>query len=116
MSSETTTKTLDEVTPIIFFDSEDYWRTEPVYAAGAPPKPGINVEPMIRNILTYGLASGGRPKPDVDESLDAKLLFTTDHPSIITALRDHQQASQRNLNFALAAEPLKIGTLRMNRR
>jgi predicted Rossmann-fold nucleotide-binding protein len=108
-------KKLDDVTPIIFFDTDKFWQTDPVYSPGAPPKPGINVVPMIRNMLTYGLCSGGKPKSDVDACLDAKLLFTTDHHDIITTLREHQQTAQRNLGFALAAEPLKVSTLRMNR-
>jgi hypothetical protein len=51
----------------------------------------------------------------VDACLDAKLLFTTDHAEVLRALREHEEASQRNVHYGLAAEPLKITTLRMNR-
>ncbi|XUM24089.1 hypothetical protein ACRAVF_13180 [Bradyrhizobium oligotrophicum S58] len=78
--------------------------------------PGIDLEKLVRHSLTLGLVSAARPKSEVDACLDNKLLFTTDHQAIITALRGHEQASRRNLSFALAAQPLKIGTLRMNRR
>ncbi|MET4233944.1 putative Rossmann-fold nucleotide-binding protein [Bradyrhizobium sp. i1.4.4] len=109
-------KTLDEVTPMIFFDVEKYWETDPVMEEMKATTPGINVKPTIRPILTFGLVSEKRHKKDVEACLDKKLLFTTDHAVIIDALREHEEQSQKNLTFALAAEPLKIGTLRMNRR
>jgi hypothetical protein len=108
-------KTLDQVTPMIFFDDEKYWETAAVIGETGATTPGIDVKPTIRPILTFGLVSEQRTK-HVERCLDEKLLFTTDHAAIIAALRGHENASQRNLNFALAAEPLKIGTLRMNRR
>jgi len=107
---------LDDLTPMIFFDGDDFWRTDPKIGQTGAEKPGIQVEPMVRHILTYGLVSSQRPKDAVDASLKEKLLFTTEHAAIIHALRGHQETSQRNLNFALAAEPLKISGLRMNRR
>ncbi|MHC6157661.1 hypothetical protein ACVSQB_38565 [Bradyrhizobium elkanii] len=109
-------KTLDEVTPMIFFDADNYWESDPVMGETRAITSSINVKPTIRPILTLGLVSEKRPKPAVEACLDEKLLFTTDHTSIIKALRGHQKRSQQNLTFALAAEPLKIGTLRMNRR
>ncbi|WOH80326.1 hypothetical protein RX327_31645 [Bradyrhizobium sp. BEA-2-5] len=109
-------KTLDEITPMIFFDAGKFWETDPVMGETRAMTSSINVEPTIRPILTLGLVSEKRPKPAVEACLDEKLLFTTDHTSIIKALRGHQKKSQQNLTFALAAEPLKIGTLRMNRR
>ncbi|MGY8633548.1 hypothetical protein RAD15_13805 [Bradyrhizobium sp. 14AA] len=109
-------KTLEEVTPMIFFDGDKYWETDPLLGETQATTPGINVHPTIRPILAFGLVSEKRPKGDVEACLDEKLLFTTDHASIIKVLRGHEKTSQRNLTFALAAEPLKIGTLRMNRR
>ncbi|WP_271593081.1 hypothetical protein [Bradyrhizobium sp. CCBAU 65884] len=108
-------KTLDEVTPMVFFDPDKYWEVDSVMGDARATSPGINVKPTIRPILMLGLVADKRPKKEVEECLDEKLLFTTDHPSIIKALRGHQKTSQQNLSFALAAEPLKIGTLRMNR-
>jgi predicted Rossmann-fold nucleotide-binding protein len=107
---------LEDVTPMIFFDGDDFWRTDADLGPTGASRPGIQVEPMIRHILTYGLTSPKRPKVDVDASLKEKLLFTIDHAAVIHALRGHEDTSQRNLSFALAAEPLKISTLRMNRR
>jgi predicted Rossmann-fold nucleotide-binding protein len=109
-------KKLKQVTPMIFFDCDDYWRVDPDIGRTGASKPGINVDPMVRHILTFGLVSPDRPKEAVDACLDQKLLFTTDHTTVIAALREHEETSQRNLTFALAAEPLKISTLRMNRR
>lgn len=109
-------KELDELTPMAFFDGDDFWRTDPAMSETGADKPGIQVEPMIRHILSYGLISPKRPKTAVDASLKEKLLFTTDHAEIIGALRKHEKQSQSNLSYALAAEPLKISTLRMNRR
>ncbi|MGJ5181872.1 hypothetical protein ACQR16_34460 [Bradyrhizobium oligotrophicum] len=109
-------KKLDELTPMIFFDGDDFWRTEAEMGPTGANKPGILVEPMIRHILTYGITSPAKPKDAVDASLLQKLLFTTDHAAIIAALREHAEKAQTNLNYALAAEPLKIATLRMNRR
>ncbi|RXH24054.1 hypothetical protein XH99_28590 [Bradyrhizobium nanningense] len=101
---------------MIFFDGDDFWRTEAEMGPTGANKPGILVEPMIRHILTYGITSPAKPKDAVDASLLQKLLFTTDHAAIIAALREHAEKAQNNLSYALAAEPLKIATLRMNRR
>ena len=109
-------KKFKEVTPMIFFDVEDFWRIDPEISQTGASKPGIKVEPMIRHILTFGLVSPQRPKDEVDACLNEKLLFTTDHSTIIAALREHEETSQRNLAFALGSEPLEISTLRMNRR
>jgi predicted Rossmann-fold nucleotide-binding protein len=109
-------KTLPDVTPMIFFDAEGYWATDPVMGETGPSTPGINAARTIRPMLTLGLVSQDRPKTEVDKCLDQKLLFTTDHATILQALRGHEAASQRNLAYALAGEPLKISTLRMNRR
>ena len=108
-------KKLKDVTPMIFFDDEAYWQTDPVIGETGATTKTINVQRMIRPILSVGLVSRTKPKTDVDRCLDEKLLFTTDHAAVLHALRGHEETSQRNLAFALASEPLKISTLRMNR-
>ncbi|WP_152033715.1 SLOG cluster 4 domain-containing protein [Bradyrhizobium sp. DOA9] len=109
-------KSLDEVTPMIFFDPDKYWELDPLMGEAGATSPSINVKPTIRPILILGLGSDKRPTKEVEACLDQKLLFTTDHAAIVKALRGHEKKSQQNLTFALAAEPLKIGTLKMNRR
>jgi hypothetical protein len=51
---------------------------------------------MIRHILTFGLVSQDRPKKTVDACLDEKLLFTTDHATVMAALRGHEKTSQQS--------------------
>lgn len=109
-------KKLEDVTPIIFFDEKDYWRTTAEISPTGATRPGIDLQPTVRDILSFGLTSAVRPKDQVDACLDAKLLFTTDHREVLRALRGHEQASQRNLQFALNGEVFKISTIRMNRR
>jgi predicted Rossmann-fold nucleotide-binding protein len=109
-------KTLDEITPMIFFDGDGFWQTDPVIGETGATTPGVNAKSMIHPILSFGLVSQKRPKGSVEACLGEKLLFTTDHGTIIRALRGHEQTSQRNLTYALDAKPLKISTLRMNRR
>ncbi len=108
-------KDLKDVTPMLFFDVEKYWQTDPVIGETGATTKTINVERMIRPILSVGLVSKTKPKTEVDRCLDEKLLFTTDHAAVLRALRGHEDTSQRNLAYALASEPLKISTLRMNR-
>lgn len=88
----------------------------PSWVRPAITKPGIQLEPAVRHILTYGLTSAAKTKDEVDQALKSKLIFTTDHHEIIGVLRSHEWVSQQNLTYALAAQPLKIPTLRMNRK
>lgn len=109
-------KKLDDVTPMIFFDRDDYWRKDADYADPAKPAPGIKLDVAVRNALEFGLRSAKLPPAEVDHCLDDKLRFTNDVDAIIGVLQSHSAASKRNLNYALAAEPMKLSGLRMNRR
>jgi predicted Rossmann-fold nucleotide-binding protein len=109
-------KTTNDVTPMIFFDRGDYWRKDATYPTGGPVSAGVKLDTTVRNILTLGLRSARFPEAEVNACLDTKLKFTIDHEDIIAALNSHKIASQRNLSFALAAQPLNVTTLRMNRR
>ncbi|MGY3450350.1 SLOG cluster 4 domain-containing protein [Bradyrhizobium sp. USDA 4353] len=108
-------KKLEDMTPMIFFDGDNFWSTDAVMNDTGAEKPGIQVEPVVRHIFAYGLTSSTKTKPEVDQALESKLLFTTDHQKIIGVLRSHEKVAQQNLTYALAAQPLKIPTLRMNR-
>lgn len=110
-------KKLEEVTPMIFFDHEGFWQTEPDYTN--PPKivSGIKVEALVHKSLELGLRSSGMFKwEDVKSCLEQKLLFTNKTGDIVAALHGHAAASKQNLNFAISAQLMKLGGLRMNRR
>ena len=59
-------KKLADVTPMIFLDGDDFWRTSPIMGEVGATRPGINLQPAIREILTFGLVSDERPKDKVD--------------------------------------------------
>ncbi|MEH2480434.1 putative Rossmann-fold nucleotide-binding protein [Nitrobacteraceae bacterium AZCC 2146] len=109
-------KKLDEVTPMIFFDRDDYWRRDADYGDPAKTVPGIKLDVTVRNALEFGLRSGKLPPADVKRCLDEKLRLTNDVDVTISALQSHAAASKRNLNYALAAQPMMLSGLRMNRR
>jgi Possible lysine decarboxylase len=109
-------KSPDDVTPMIFFDRDDYWRKDPELDEGHPLLPSLKLDVVVANAIALGLRSAGFHKEDVERCLSTKIKFTIDLMAITNALEAHAQASQRNLRFALASEPLHIGTLRLNRR
>jgi predicted Rossmann-fold nucleotide-binding protein len=109
-------KSPDDVTPMIFFDRDDYWRKDPELDEGHPLLPSLKLDVVVANAIALGLRSAGFHKEDVERCLSTKIKFTIDLMAITNTLEAHAQASQRNLRFALASEPLHIGTLRLNRR
>jgi len=109
-------KALDEITPMIFFSKTDFWTTSAEIGNTGATKPGIKVEPMIRDILTYGLVSAKFKLDEVKATLNDRLLFIVDEEMISRALEKHAKLAQQNLNYALAAKPQKVTSFRMNRR
>ncbi|WP_375162598.1 MULTISPECIES: hypothetical protein [unclassified Bradyrhizobium] len=107
--------TVDQVTPMIFFDREGYWARDAVLGDESATTVGLKVDVALPKLLSLGLMGTIKNKKAVEDCLGAKLKFTVDHDEIVDSLKGHVDASRRNLNFALAAEPLSIATLRMNR-
>ena len=102
-----------DLTPMIFFSATHYWEQDPVYnSTGGVETDGINVKSFIANILEYGLRSRGVKDA---KKLKDKIQFTTDFKKIGKVLSSHAGAAQRNLKFALKAEPMKVTTARINR-
>ncbi len=106
---------IDQVTPMIFFDRDGYWARDAVLGDDAVTTAGLKVDAALPKILSFGLIGTIKNKKAVEECLKARLRFTVDHEEIVAALRGHSDTSQRNLQYALAADPLNIATLRMNR-
>lgn len=107
--------TTDQVTPMIFFDRDGFWARDAVLGDSGATTAGLKVDVTLPQILSFGLIGMIKDKKAVEGCLKAKLKFTTDHDAIVETLKGHTDASLRNLKFALAAEPLSIATLRMNR-
>jgi len=78
IDASTRLKPLYDVTPLIFFDHDDYWRKDPDYGNCAAIVPSIRLDVAIPTILELGLRSGKIPADDVKKCLEAKLQFTTD--------------------------------------
>ena len=100
---------LKEVTPMIFFDREDFWRTDAVIGDQGATKPGINVDPEITKVLLYGLVSPANRKETVESYLRDKIKFTTKHNEIIEVLKGHSKTSQHNLRLILNGKAHLIG-------
>lgn len=107
--------TVDQVTPMIFFDREGFWERDAILEDGSAAAAGLKVDAALPKLLSLGLIGMFKDKDVVEDCLSAKLKFTVDHEEIVDTLKGHSDASRRNLKFALAAEPLNIATLRMNR-
>lgn len=107
--------TSDQVTPMVFFDRDGFWSRDAVLGDDHATTAGLKVNEALPHILSFGLIGMIRDRKAVDECLKTKLIFSVDHDKIVATLRGHASASQQNLKFALAAEPLNIATLRMNR-
>jgi predicted Rossmann-fold nucleotide-binding protein len=105
-------KTADEVTPMIFFDRGGFWTRDAVYNAGGVKTPGIKVDSFIPNVLEFGLRSR---KVTGAQKFKDKIKFTTDFKVITKVLSNHSGAAERNLNYALEAQPLKVAAARINR-
>ncbi len=105
-------KRVQDVTPMIFFDRGHFWEQDAVYNAGGVKTRGINAKSFVSNILEYGLRS--RKVKDAEKFKD-KIRFTTDFKVITKVLSSHSGAAERNLQFALEAQPLKVTTARINR-
>ncbi len=105
---------VEDFTPMIFFDRGGYWTRDAVYDGDKITTRGIRLDASIATILTFGLRAGGMSQSDVDRCV-GKIKFTVDTAEIAGILAGHVSAAERNLNFALAAQPMKVTTARMNR-
>jgi predicted Rossmann-fold nucleotide-binding protein len=105
---------VEDFTPMIFFDRAGYWERDAVYDGETITKRGIRLDVSIPTILTFGLRGGGMTRSDVDHCIN-KVKFTVDHMEIANTLAVHVSAAERNLDFALAAQPMKVTNSRMNR-
>jgi predicted Rossmann-fold nucleotide-binding protein len=105
----------DAFTPMIFFDRGGFWTQDAVFDDTGVRVRGIKLDSSVPGIIEFGLRSGGIVKPnDVVRCLE-KVKFIADFTVISDMLSGHAGVAERNLNFALAAEPLKVTTARMNR-
>lgn len=108
------TRRVEDFTPMIFFDRGGYWTSDAVYDGDTITKRGIRLDVSIPTILTLGLRGGGMPSSDVDLCIN-KIKFTVNHMEIANTLAGHVSAAEKNLHFALAAQPMKVTNSRMNR-
>lgn len=106
---------IEQVTPMIFFDGEGYWARDAVLGDSSATTAGIKVDDALPKILSFGLIGTVKSRKVVEDCLKAKLRFTVNHDEIVATLKGHSDISQQNLQYALAADPLSIATLRLNR-
>jgi hypothetical protein len=92
---------LDELTPMIFFDRDNYWSTDAIIGEHGATTRGIKLDSVVTKVLTYGLVSSKNDKSTVERCLREKLKFSIDHDEIVAALRTHTEISQRNLKLAV---------------
>jgi predicted Rossmann-fold nucleotide-binding protein len=105
--------TADDFTPMIFFDSEQYWQREAKYDGnGAVIEPGIKVDDLLCQHLKFGRA--GRPAEDF-RVWSKKVCFTTDFHQIINVLSEHSPSALKNLELLLAAKPGQSSLAAWNR-
>jgi predicted Rossmann-fold nucleotide-binding protein len=108
---------VDGFTPMIFFDRGNYWTQNAVYDGTTVKVRGIKLDATVPTVLEFGLRSGPM-KPDEVKPCLEKVKFTADaddFAAITDILSGHSGAAERNLNFALAAEPMKVTSARINR-
>jgi predicted Rossmann-fold nucleotide-binding protein len=103
---------VEDVTPMIFFDRDGFWERDAAYDGTSVTTRGINAKSFISKILEFGLRSG---KVYQAEKFMDKIRFTIDVSVIADVLAGHAGAAQRNLSFALDAQPMKVTTARINR-
>jgi predicted Rossmann-fold nucleotide-binding protein len=108
-------KSAQDFTPMIFYDKGGYWRTAATYEGNTVKTFGIRLDDAIPTILKFGLCA----RLNLDDAglkhfLD-KIVFSEDLAAIRNVLKNNSATAQRNLSYALQAQPAKIGSLRMNR-
>jgi predicted Rossmann-fold nucleotide-binding protein len=108
-------KCAKDFTPMIFYDKGGYWRTAATYEGTKVTTFGIKLNESIPTILKFGICA----RLNLDDAglktfLD-KIVFSEDLAVIKNVLKNNSETAQRNLNYALEAQPLKIASLRMNR-
>jgi predicted Rossmann-fold nucleotide-binding protein len=108
-------KSAQDFTPMIFYDKGGYWRNAASYEGNKVKTFGIKLDDAIPTILTFGICA----RLNLDDAglgrfLD-KIVFSEDLAVIKQVLANNSGTAQRNMNFALQAQPAKIAGLRMNR-
>ncbi|MHC2432730.1 LOG family protein [Bradyrhizobium sp. USDA 4451] len=93
-------KTSDDFTPVIFFDPDGFWQHAAEFDAGGMTRRGLRIDDLMIRLFRYG-------RRDSAACLK-KVRFTTDFAIIDSVLRAHSPVAQRNLEFSLAGEPLKV--------
>jgi predicted Rossmann-fold nucleotide-binding protein len=109
------TSEAQEFTPMIFYDKGDYWRTAATYDGNTVMTYGVKLNDAIPAILKFGICARLKLDDAGLKSFLDKVIFSEDIVLIKDLLKRHSEKAQNNLSLALAAEPLKIASLRMNR-
>jgi predicted Rossmann-fold nucleotide-binding protein len=103
------------LTPMIFYDKGGYWCTGATYEGTEVKTFGIKLDDIIPTILKFGICARlSLDDAGLQRYLD-KIIFSEDLAVIKQVLAKNSEAAQRNLSYALEAQPTKIASLRMNR-
>jgi predicted Rossmann-fold nucleotide-binding protein len=108
-------KNADDFTPMVFYDKGGYWRNAATYEGTAVKSFGIKLDEVIPEILKFGICSIVRPDEAGLKLFRDKIVFSEDVGVIKDVLARHSEKAQRNLDFALLAQPMRVSGLRMNR-
>ena len=90
-------------------------RTRPVYDGNKVTTYGIKLDEAIPSVLSFGLCARMSLKDDELHRYLDKVVFSEDVAAIKVVLAKQSAKAQSNLTFALATQPLKINSLRLNR-
>lgn len=107
-------KTPKDFTPMIFYDTEGFWKREAVIKDSHVDRDGIKLDEVIPHILTAARFGMDGDAEKVKACL-AKVYFGSEYKVIDQILHDHTQTAQQNLSYALAAKPLRVSTSRLAR-
>ncbi|MCP3380006.1 hypothetical protein NLM31_06040 [Bradyrhizobium sp. CCGUVB4N] len=108
-------KDVDNFTPMIFFDKGGYWLRAATYEGTTVRSYGAKLDEAVPDMLKFGICARLKPDDARSSLFLEKVAFTSEVSIIKDVLAKHSGVARRNMTFALAGEPLKVPTFRMNR-